>query len=131
VRRPLLVAIVDDDESVREPLPDVLRLLGYDALAFSSADEFLRSNCLERVSGLILDVCMPGMTGPQLQAELLRRGMKIPVVFITAQRDDDLRADLLARGAIAVLYKPFSEADLRAALQSSFPDRGANGREEQ
>jgi FixJ family two-component response regulator len=110
------IAVVDDDESVRESLPDLLRELGYEARAFASAEEFLDSGCLTVTDCLILDIAMPGMSGPELQHELLRRGEKVPVVFITAQRDTRVRAALRQKGAVAVLFKPYSEQDLRVAL---------------
>jgi FixJ family two-component response regulator len=113
--RPLIV-VVDDDESVRDSLPDLLRVLGYDSRAFASAKEFLDSGCLNETDCLILDVAMPGMSGPDLQREVLRRGEKVPIIFITAQQDTSLRAALRQKGAVEVLFKPYSEQDLRAAL---------------
>jgi FixJ family two-component response regulator len=113
--RPLIV-VVDDDESVRDSLPDLLRVLGYDSRAFASAKEFLDSGCLNETDCLILDVAMPGMSGPELQRDLLRRGEKVPIIFITAQQDTSLRAALRQKGAVEVLFKPYSEQDLRAAL---------------
>lgn len=110
------IAVVDDDESVRESLPDLLRELGYEARAFASAKEFLDSGCLSQTDCLILDIAMPGMSGPELQSDLLRQGQKVPIVFITAQRDARLQKDLLRKGAVEVLLKPYSEQDLRAAL---------------
>ena len=110
-----LVAVVDDDESVRESLPDLLRELGYSAQAFASAEEFLASPAAAPWC-LILDVAMPGMTGPELQQELLRRGSDIQVIFITARADDCVRRQLLAQGAAGCLFKPFSEHELRTAL---------------
>ena len=115
----LLVSVVDDDESVRESLPDLLRVLGFDAHAFSSADEFLGSEVLDQTNCLILDVAMPGRTGPELQQELATRRPELPLVFITAHRDETLRFRLLARGAVACLYKPFSESDLLKALHTA------------
>ena len=111
-----LIAVVDDDESVRESLPDLLRELGYDAQAFSSAKEFLDSGCLGETACLILDIAMPGVSGPELQQELTRRGEKVPIVFITAQADKSVRAALLRKGALEVLFKPYSEQELDAAL---------------
>lgn len=110
------IAVVDDDESVRESLPDLLRELGYEARAFASAKEFLDSGCLSQTDCLILDIAMPGMSGPELQRDLLRQGETVPIVFITAQRDGRLQKDLLRKGAVKVLFKPYSEQDLRAAL---------------
>jgi FixJ family two-component response regulator len=108
--------VVDDDVSTRESLPDLLRTFGFVARPFASAEEFLASNALADTRCLLLDVSMPGMSGPQLQRELIDRGLKMPIIFITAQHDRYLRADLLARGAVECLLKPFSERALRSAL---------------
>jgi FixJ family two-component response regulator len=118
-----LVTVVDDDESVRESLPDLLREFGFDAEAFSSAEEFLESSPDERTQCLILDVSMPGMTGPDLQRELGRRGSKVPIIFITAHADDMVRPSLLEHGAVECLFKPFSETALLAALQTALGTR--------
>jgi len=112
---------VDDDESVRESLPDLLRELGYDARAFSAAEEFLASEYLDRTHCLILDIAMPGMTGPELQLELTRRRQDIPIIFITAYIDEAVRQGVLQRGAVGCLFKPFSEADLLEALNTALP----------
>src|ERR1700754_3488208 len=95
-----LVSVVDDDESVREALPDLLREFGFKVEAFSSAEEFLVSGALGQTECLILDIAMPGMTGPELQSELTRRGKTIPVVFITAHREEADREPLLESGAV-------------------------------
>ena len=116
---PPLVSVVDDDESVRESLPDLLRELGFAARAFSSAEDFLASDVLRETQCLILDVAMPGLTGPDLQRELTRRGHEIPIVFITAHRDEALRPRLIERGAAECLFKPFSETALREALDAA------------
>jgi FixJ family two-component response regulator len=113
-----LVSVVDDDESVRESLPDLLRELGFTARAFASADEFLKSD-YAATRCLILDVAMPGMSGPELQRELAKRGAKIRIIFITAQADEAVRRELLARGAVDCLFKPFSEQQLRTALDTA------------
>jgi FixJ family two-component response regulator len=110
------VSVVDDDESVREALPDLLREFGFDARAFSSAEEFLASDCIGDTKCLLLDIAMPGMSGPALQLELARRQRDIPIVFITAQRDDTLPPELLEAGAVECLFKPFSETALLEAL---------------
>ena len=125
VRRPL-ISVVDDDESVRESLPDLLKEFGFDAQAFSSAEEFLASESIAETKCLLLDVAMPGMTGPDLQRELTRRDQSIPIVFITAQRDEAVRPALIAQGAVDCLFKPFEPTDLLQALNtalraSSFP----------
>jgi len=114
-----LISVVDDDESVRESLPDLLRELGFDVQAFSSAEEFLASDHLSQTKCLVLDVAMPGMTGPDLQQELARRRQEIPIVFITAHRDEITRPRLLARGAVECLFKPFSETALLDALNAA------------
>jgi FixJ family two-component response regulator len=114
-----LISVVDDDESVRESLPDLLKEFGFSARAFSSAEEFLASNYLSQTRCLILDVAMPGLTGPDLQRELKRRRQEIPIVFITAHRDGNLRPRLIAEGAVECLFKPFSDSDLLAALNSA------------
>ena len=125
VNRPL-VSVVDDDESVRESLPDLLRELGYSVRAFSSAEEFLASDCVAETRCLILDIAMPGMTGPELQRELTRRMHRIPIVFITAHEDETTRPRVLKHGAAQCLLKPFSETALlealNAALGSSWSD---------
>lgn len=112
-----LVCIVDDNESVRESLPDLVQHGGYDVQTFASAEEFLESSAVEEATCLILDVGLPGMSGPDLQRELIRRGRCFPVVFITAQGDKSLPARLVAAGAVACLLKPFGDAALLDALQ--------------
>jgi FixJ family two-component response regulator len=112
--------VVDDDESIRESLPDLLRELGFAANTFSSAEEFLLSDYIDRTNCLILDIAMPGMTGPELQRELTMRRRRIPIIFITAQRDEAVRPRLLKLGAVDCLLKPFSEADLLEALNAAF-----------
>jgi FixJ family two-component response regulator len=115
-----LVSVVDDDESVRESLPDLLKEFGFAVQAFSSAEEFLASDCVARTRCLILDMAMPGMAGPDLQRELARREQDIPIVFITAQGDAGLRPRMLELGAVECLFKPFSESALLGALNAAF-----------
>src|SRR4029434_3267349 len=98
---PSLVSVVDDDESVRESLPDMLRQFGFTAAAFSSAEEFLASDVIGRTNCLILDVKMPGMSGPDLQRELTTLGQKIQIVFITASGDIAIRTPFLSDRALA------------------------------
>jgi FixJ family two-component response regulator len=119
VNRPL-VSVVDDDESVRESLPDLVRTLGYSVRAFSSGADFLASDCVGDTRCLIVDVAMPDMTGPDLQQELTIRGDEIPIIFITAHRDDTVRPRLLDEGAVECLFKPFSDTALLDALNSVF-----------
>jgi FixJ family two-component response regulator len=111
--------VVDDDESVRESLPDLLKEFGFDAQAFSSAEDFLASESIAETRCLVLDVAMPGMSGPDLQRELTRRDQSIPIVFITAQRDDAVRPRLIAQGAVDCLFKPFEPTDLLQALKTA------------
>ena len=118
-----LVSVVDDDESVRESLPDLLRELGFAAQAFSSAEAFLASEVVSETSCLLLDVAMPGMSGPDLQEELIRRQQEIPIVFITANGDKTVRPRLLAQGAVECLFKPFSDTALRDALNAALRTR--------
>lgn len=120
-----LVSVVDDSEAVRESLPDLLRYVGYGVEAFSSAEEFLASAALAATRCLILDVGLPGMSGPDLQQELTRRRLDIPIVFITAQGDASLRPQLVARGAVAVLFKPFNDNALLDAVTAALrPKQG-------
>src|SRR5690349_1873105 len=114
-----LVSTVDDDESVRESLPDLLRELGFGAEAFASADELLASPVLDRTRVLLLDIAMPSMSGPALQRELARRQYTIPIVFITAQPDEALRRELIEAGAVDVLFKPFAESALLDAVTAA------------
>ena len=118
VTRPL-ITVVDDDESVRESLPDLLKEFGFEALTFSSAEEFLASAAVDETRCLVLDVAMPGMTGPDLQQELKLREQSIPIVFITAQRDAATRLRLIAQGAVECLFKPFEPTDLLRALNTA------------
>jgi FixJ family two-component response regulator len=114
-----LVSVVDDDESVRESLPDLLRQCGFGVEAFSSAEAFLASEVVSETRCLILDIAMRGMSGPDLQQELVRRRQEIPIVFITANGDRAVRSALLAQGAVECLFKPFSEAALLDALNAA------------
>jgi len=111
-----LVAVVDDSESVRESLPDLLEQEGFAVQAFASAEAFLASAAGSEVSCLVLDVGLPGMSGPELQQELMRRGRAVPIVFITAQGDKSLQPRLIAAGAVACLFKPFSDDALLEAV---------------
>jgi FixJ family two-component response regulator len=114
----LLVSIVDDDESVRESLPDLLHEFGFDVQTFSSAEEFLTSADLLQTDCLIVDMKMPGMSGRELQVELRRRCTELPLIFITAHQDEAVRLGVLAEGAIECLFKPFSDTALLAALKT-------------
>lgn len=118
-RKHSLVSVVDDDESVRESLPDLLREFGFEVRAFSSAEDFLASDCVDETKCLILDIGMPGMTGPELQQELKNRRQGIPIIFITAQRDENIRSRVLGQGATACLFKPFSDTALSDAVNAA------------
>jgi FixJ family two-component response regulator len=114
-----LVSVIDDDESVRESLPHLLKGFGFAVQAFSSAEDFLFSDQISQSKCLILDITMPGMSGPDLLEELKRLGWEIPVIFITAQRDENVRSHVLEQGAFACLFKPFSGKALRAAIEAA------------
>lgn len=114
-----LVSLVDDDESVRESLPYLLNRFGFEVCAFSSADEFLASDRISQTKCLILDITMPGMSGPDLFERLKHLGWDTPVIFITARKDETLRSQVLQQGAIACLLKPFSGTALRAAIDDA------------
>ena len=118
LERPL-ISVVDDDESVRESLPDLLGELGFAARTFSSAEDFLSSDCIDETRCLILDIAMPGMSGPDLQCELKLRRRKIPIIFITASTDRTARPRLLELGAVECLFKPFSDTALLEAVNSA------------
>jgi FixJ family two-component response regulator len=113
------VSVVDDDESVRESLPDLLKELGFAAQAYSSAQEFLASPYAPQTRCLILDIAMPGMSGLDLQQELKRRRHEIPIIFITAHGDEAVRPHVLDLGAVECLFKPFSDTALLDALNAA------------
>ncbi|MGZ3331432.1 MAG: response regulator transcription factor [Gemmatimonadaceae bacterium] len=114
-----LVSVVDDDESVRESLPDLLNEMGFSVQVFASAEEFLASDFVGLTKCLILDIAMPGMSGPELQQELKLRRKRVPIVFITAGKDDTVRPTLIAQGAVDCLSKPFSDTALLTALNAA------------
>jgi|SRR4051812_48615808 FixJ family two-component response regulator len=114
-----LVSVVDDDESVRESLPDLLQQFGFAVEAFSSAEAFLSSDVVGKTSCLVLDIAMPGMSGADLQRELKQRRQAIPIVFITASVDRTVRHRLLAEGAAGCLFKPFSDTALLDAVNAA------------
>lgn len=118
----MLISVVDDDKSVRESLPDLLREFGFAAQVFSSAEEFLASDSVTKTNCLILDISMPGMGGPQLHRELQRRRLTIPVIFITGHREEAVRSRMLEDGAVECLFKPVNETALREALNKAISD---------
>jgi FixJ family two-component response regulator len=115
------IAVVDDDESIRESLPDLIRIFGYEAEAFSSAEEFLASQRLAETMCLVLDIAMPGMSGIDLQRELAQKARKIPIVFITAHGDEQVCQQLRRIGTVECLLKPFTDTALLDALQAVLP----------
>ena len=121
--RGALVCVVDDDQSVREALPDLLGEFGFAPLAFASAEEFLASGRIHDADCIILDVAMPGMTGPELHLELKRRGHAAPVIFITAHSDPALFPRLIEQGAVECLFKPFSDVALLEAVMAALATR--------
>ena len=123
MRHRSLVSVVDDDESVRESLPDLIRQFGFAAQAFSSAEAFLASDVLNQTSCLLLDIAMPGMSGTELQKELLRRRQAIPIVFVTATDDRTVRPRVISQGAVECLFKPFSETALLDAINAALRTR--------
>lgn len=126
IRSTLLVVVVDDDASVRESLPDLLKELGFAVRTFASAQAFLASECIADTRCLIADIAMPGMTGLELQYELKGRGHDIPIIFMTAQTDDALRRRLRVSGAITCLFKPFGEEALLEAIDAALCQRSGS-----
>ena len=118
-----LICVVDDDESIREALPDLLKEFGYDVRVFSSARDFLKSDCIDEVACLILDIAMPRMSGPELSKVLEGRGKRIPTIYITAHGDETLRPSLMQQGAVEYLLKPFSDTTLREAIETALTGR--------
>lgn len=114
-----LISVVDDDESVRESLEGLLKSVGFRVEAFALATDFLNSQALEATDCLILDVRMPGMSGPELQRKLIASQHSIPIVFITAHGDDAVRARVLEEGAVDCLLKPFNDDALLNAVNAA------------
>src|ERR1700722_5683003 len=117
--RPALVAIVDDNESVRDAVGSLFRSMGFRTEPFAGAKEFLAAPNLREFSCLILDVQMPGMDGLELQLRLAAASPPIPIIFVTAYVDQNTRARALRGGAVSFLTKPFSEDALLGAVQSA------------
>jgi FixJ family two-component response regulator len=114
-----LISIVDDDDSLRGSLENLIRSAGLRAQGFSSAEAFLGSNKMQEAACLILDVRMPGMSGFDLQRQLAAVASHLPIIFISAHADDDPQAQALAAGAVAFLYKPFYEEELLNAINAA------------
>jgi FixJ family two-component response regulator len=119
--RRAIVSVIDDDASVRDSLPFLLNAFGFTVNVFSSAEDFLASGQLAHTECLILDMMMPGMCGPDLQKELKRRRQEIPIIFMTGQMDENLRSRVLEEGAVACLFKPFTDEALLDALNTALP----------
>jgi FixJ family two-component response regulator len=127
VKKVPVIAIVDDDVSVREATRRLIRSLGYSAVAFSSAEEFLQSGRVDDTSCLITDVEMPGMNGVELQDRLIADDSQTPVIFMTAFPTERLRARALEGGALGFLSKPYDEEHLLQCLRSALTtDRTAS-----
>ena len=116
-----LISIVDDEESIREAIESLLRSVGFRTQTFASAEQFLQSDQIETTACLILDVRMPGMSGLELQRQLMATQYRIPIVFVTAHGDEEARARALQEGAVEFLLKPFSEEALLNAIQVALP----------
>lgn len=121
---PAHVSVVDDDQSVRESLPDLLRFSGFEAAAFASAADFLASDSLDKTDCLILDVAMPGMSGPELLTELRRQSRNMPVIFITANGNGTTRKNLIQHGGVDCLFKPFDPDVLVQAVHDALATQG-------
>jgi FixJ family two-component response regulator len=117
--KPKVVAIVDDDESIRDALHGLMRAAGFPALAFASGEEFLNSGELERTACLIADIRMPGMSGLELQSELKKDHRRIPIIFITAQGDEKMRMQALRAGAVRFLTKPLDRGVLLDSVRTA------------
>jgi FixJ family two-component response regulator len=121
---PPLISVVDDDDSVRESLRGLIRSVGFAVNVFASAEQFLESDHFSDTDCLILDVRMQGMNGLELQRKLATNHCEIPVVFVTAHGDEDVRARALNAGAVDYLLKPFSEEALLNAIDSALKSKG-------
>ena len=124
MRSMALISIVDDDESIRESTKGLIRSLGYQAATFSSAEEFLQSDSVDRTACLITDVQMPGLSGIDLQRGLIAQGVRMPTIFITAFPEEETRARAMKAGALGYLSKPFSEDSLLKCLDTAFRSSG-------
>jgi FixJ family two-component response regulator len=117
-----LVAAVDDDRRVRESIHSVLESAGYEAVVFGSAEEFLESGVLSRVTCVIADVRLPGIHGIELQLRIRQQRAQLPVIFITAHDDDDIRQQALRGGAVDFMLKPFDAAELLENIERAVND---------
>jgi FixJ family two-component response regulator len=113
-----LISIVDDDESLRNALDDLVRSAGFRTQGFPSAEAFLSSPHARDTACLLLDVRMPGMNGLDLQRKIVAANWQIPIIFITSHADDDARARALEAGAVGFLYKPFRDDELLNTMEA-------------
>jgi FixJ family two-component response regulator len=125
----IAIAVVDDDEAVREAVTSLIRSLGYNASAFERPDDFLKSSSRGDICCLIVDMQMPRMTGIALYHQLVATGDPIPTILITAYPDEKMRARALQDGVICYLSKPFKEDDLLAGIQAALDQRSLRGTE--
>jgi FixJ family two-component response regulator len=117
-----VIGVVDDDESVREALSSLIRSAGYGCVVFESAEAFLDSEDMRRTDCNVLDNCMPGLSGLELQRRLREMNYLVPIIFVTAQEDDEIRSQALEQGAVAFLSKPCGEEDLLGAIRAALPE---------
>ena len=117
-----LISIVDDDDSLRNSLDNLIRSVGFRAQGFASAEAFLSSNQVHDTACLILDVRLPGMNGLELQRKIVAENWRLPIIFITSHADGDARARALEAGAVDYLYKPFREEQLLNAIDAALKD---------
>jgi FixJ family two-component response regulator len=117
-----LISIIDDDDALRSSLENLIRSVGWRVQGFSSAEVFLRSNQVHETGCLILDVCIPGISGLELQRQLAVANSHVPIIFITAHANDDWRSQALEAGAVAFLHKPFHQEELLNAIDVALKD---------
>jgi FixJ family two-component response regulator len=121
-----VISIVDDDESIREATKSLVRSLGYIAVTFGSAEEFLESAQVTATACLITDVQMPGLSGVELQNRLIADGRSLPMIFVSAFPDERVQHQVLKSGAIGYLRKPFQEERLIECIDAALKCNGAN-----
>jgi FixJ family two-component response regulator len=127
--QPVVISIVDDDEEVREATKGLVRSLGYTAATFGSAEEFLNSERRYDTSCIIADVQMPGLSGVEMQRRLIAEGHPLPMIFVTAFPEDQVRASAMEAGAVGFLSKPCNEEHLIGCLDSALGRRATGSGE--
>ena len=125
LQKKFAIAVIDDDDSIREAVADLVEILGYRAVTFGRADDFLQFDQRSAIACLVADVQMPGMTGPELHNQLVASGEPIPTILITAYPDQAGRTRALQNGVHCYLTKPFREEDLIQCIQSALDSRSA------